>query len=394
MAKRRKEKDEEEDKPFKIPTFDKEAFLKRERRNIKTLFIAFLFAVFMAFICFGFFALMGPETDMRWLLVLLVAIASVSFIKYLFIRLNIDTSDFTKKNWFTTYATYIFAWAIVLIVLVNPPFYDDQDPNVELVVLPTMQEFGGDVKIIAKISDNAGVEKSGISLLIDNKAIDENDYSYEDNYLIYTFPSPSNDSGDITYNYEIKVKDINGIENREPQKGSFTFSNSTIRLSSHENAYSAPGPFVSSGTPITFEAPDNVDILYYTVNNGSKINATYDKGSKRFETSPEYEGWIAEQNVTITVYGQDIYNYDFIMPTTPDSTFNVSKYIFNNTIKDTQTYYFQVGKENIGLEESPEVAGPPINYQQVPGFETIIFIIALISVILIIRHKKKKDKKN
>ena len=35
MAKRRKEKDEEEDKPFKLPKFDEEAFLKREKRNIK-----------------------------------------------------------------------------------------------------------------------------------------------------------------------------------------------------------------------------------------------------------------------------------------------------------------------------------------------------------------------
>ena len=41
MAKRRKEKDEEEDKPFKLPKFDEEAFLKRERRNVKSTFISF-----------------------------------------------------------------------------------------------------------------------------------------------------------------------------------------------------------------------------------------------------------------------------------------------------------------------------------------------------------------
>ena len=61
MAKRRKEKDEEEDKPFKIPKFDEEAFLKRERRNIKATFISFLFGILMALVCFGFWALMGKN---------------------------------------------------------------------------------------------------------------------------------------------------------------------------------------------------------------------------------------------------------------------------------------------------------------------------------------------
>ena len=37
MAKRRKEKDEEEDKPFKMPKFDVEAFLKREKNLIANL---------------------------------------------------------------------------------------------------------------------------------------------------------------------------------------------------------------------------------------------------------------------------------------------------------------------------------------------------------------------
>ena len=82
MAKRRKEKDEEEEKPFKLPKFDEQAFIKREKRNIKSTFISFLFGALMALICFGFWALMG-QNELRWPLVLLVAVASISFIKYI-----------------------------------------------------------------------------------------------------------------------------------------------------------------------------------------------------------------------------------------------------------------------------------------------------------------------
>ena len=103
------------------------------------------------------------------------------------------------------------------------------------------------------------------------KEIDSKEFTFENNYFKYTFESPSNNSGDITYNYKLAVKDINGIK-KDPINGSFKYSNSTIRLTSNDNAYSYPGPEVFSGTQIVFEAADNVDILYYTVNDGPKIN--------------------------------------------------------------------------------------------------------------------------
>ncbi len=391
MAKRRKEKDDEEDKPFKLPKFDKEGFIKKERRNIKSMFIAFLFSALMAVICFGFFVLMGPETDMRWLLVLLVAIFSASFIKFFYMRLNIDTSEFTKKNWFVTYGVYFIAWLLILTILVNPPFYDDQDPRVELVVLPNAQEFGGDVKVIARITDNAGIEKSGITLSINNVEIDQDDFIFEDNFFEYIFESPENTSGDITYNYELSVEDISGRK-YGPETGSFKFSNSTIRLSSHEQAYTYPGPSVSSGTPITFDTEDGIDIVYYTVNDGKRINVTYNEQGGNYITYPKFKGWVADQNVTLKVFAKAVNNYDFVMPTTPDPDFDISKYAYNNTIKDTQEYYFQVGSENIGIEDAPDAKEPPINYKQVPGFESVIFILALFAAILILRYKKK-DKK-
>ena len=98
MAKRRKEKDEEEEKPFKLPKFDEEAFLKRERRTIKATFISFLFGFLMALICFAFWALMGKENALRWELVLLVAVVDAVFLRYIFTRFGIDTTEFQRKN--------------------------------------------------------------------------------------------------------------------------------------------------------------------------------------------------------------------------------------------------------------------------------------------------------
>ncbi|HUS99008.1 MAG TPA: hypothetical protein VMY59_01655, partial [Candidatus Thermoplasmatota archaeon] len=98
MAKRRKEGTEvEEQLDFQIPKFDEEAFMKKERRNIKTLFISFLFGLLVSVICFGFWALLEGNF-LRWELVLLVGVVNSIWIKYLFIQLNIDLTDFGRKG--------------------------------------------------------------------------------------------------------------------------------------------------------------------------------------------------------------------------------------------------------------------------------------------------------
>ncbi len=388
MAKRRKENvEEKEDKTFKVPKFDEESFFKRERRNIKTTFIAFLFACLMALICFGFWALIGSGSDLRWYLVLLVFIANVTFIRFIYLKLNIEISDFTKKNWFMIYGTYFFTWILVFIVLVNPPFYDDEAPMVDLVVLPDMQEFGNPVKIVAKITDNTGVDKSGIIFTINDQLVDHNNFIFKDDIFIYEFPSPINHTTDIIYNFEIKVNDLSGIQTLKTS--SFTYSKNTIRLASHDTAYTSPGPLVYSATPINFEVKANVDIVYYTVNDGPKINIS--KTDDYFTTYPKFKGWPVNQNVTVKVYAEKIHYFMFVMPTIPTEDFNLTKY--NNTIVDSQIYYFRTGTENIGLEDPPKNKQPVIDYIQVPGFEVIILIAAIAFLILIFKKKNKDENK-
>ena len=166
MAKRRKEGAEaEEPLDFQIPKFDEEAFIKRERRNIKTMFIAFLFGLLLAGICFGFWVLL-EGSFLRWELVLLVVVVNSIWIRYLFLKLNIDLTDFGRKGWLTAFVTYFITWLLVFIVLVNPPFYDGEAPHADMVALPGAQEPGGTILFAAHITDNVGVNTAGITFTI------------------------------------------------------------------------------------------------------------------------------------------------------------------------------------------------------------------------------------
>jgi len=380
MAKRRKEKDEEEDKPFKVPKFDEEAFLKRERRNIKATFISFLFGILMALICFGFWALMG-DNDQRWLLVLLVGVIDAAFLKYIFIRLNIDLTDFAKKNWFGSYAVYFFTWLVIFIVIVNPPFYDDEPPLIDLVELPGMQEPGGTIKILAKITDNAGIEKDDIKFELTDPGGNQTvpDFEYEDNIFIYTNQGPDNISEDFTYEYTITVKDHSG--HKIIKTGDFTYSYDTLSLASPDS-----GDTVEAADDIKFLVGTEVDRVYYVIN-GKEINATISDRENYYITNPEYKGWPRNENVSIILKADIIYYFE-------NHIVNGKFPQYNNTIIDSQTYNLTVADESsIGTEPSEEITLPGPRFRSAPGFEILVFIISLIAVIIITK-KRKKDRSN
>ena len=384
MAKRRKGKDEEEEFDFKLPKFDEEQFLKRERRNIKTTFISFLFGFIIAIISFGFWTLLSGNF-FKWELILLLCVFNASWLRYIFIKLNIDITDLGRKGWFTSYAIYFFTWLIVLLVLVNPPFYDDEPPRVELKVLPDMQELGGTVKIIASITDNSGIENIDF-LLVDPNGISYNpdDFIFEDNIFIYSFENVDGAIGE--FNFEIIARDNNGLESkRNDGKGVFEYSNNTIKLPEPPGADVYPGPFLTYASTIKFDVSPEVNRVYYTVDNGREINAT--KNGDFYVTNPSYEGWPRNKNVTVKVYADLIHYFDRI---TDQQERDYSKFIdYNNTIIDSREYYFRVGEEGIGFEDSPKIKLPKPKFVQVPGFELLIFIISLVIAILIFKYGKK-----
>jgi len=377
MAKRRKEKDEEEDNPFKFPKFNEEEFLKRERRNIKTTIISFLFGMIVAIISFGFYMLLTGN-DVRWYLIFILGIINGSFLKYLFVRLNIDLTDFTNKNWFSSYAIYFFTWLVVLMVIVNPPFYDEEEPLVNLIVLPDMQEPGGTVMILAKITDNSQIYKENIEFLIDGNIT--TDFTYSDTIFSYSYQGPDGlTDGDETHNFKLIASDSNGLKTEKT--GSFIFSNKTIDLATPDS-----GDFVKAAHTIKFRVQTNAWRVYYTVNNGKEINTTQDSDdTNRYVTYPEYSGWPSgEKNVSVNVTAELIYNFENHMV-------NGKAYWFKNYINDTSSYMFDVDDdpEYIGKKESEKIKHPEANIVGAPGFEVLLMIISLVALALIFKYRKR-----
>jgi hypothetical protein len=399
MAKRRKEGAEvEEQLDFQIPKFDEEAFIKRERRNIKTLFIAFLLGLLIAVICFGFWVLM-EGSFLRWELVLLVGVVNSIWIKYLFLKLNIDLADFGRKGWLSAFATYFLTVFLLLIVLVNPPFYDGEAPHVEVVALPGMQEPGGTILIAAYIVDNVGINKAGINFTITdpNGAILTPEFSYENNIFRYTYENPSGLLG--TSNYTFIVSDVN---NRKTTiTGSFTYATDVLEISSSgRNA-------ITSGDTITIWANNQISKenfrVYYKIDNGSDINVDRKDASDRtkYETSPGFKGWTVNSTVTVHLYAEARHYFINI----PEK--------FSNAVKDTKSYLFSTAKEqNIGTEEplieynytlallrKPQLTNTlnyqlpyPISMGTTPGFEVVVLVFAIVVVVSLFKRKKNNNK--
>jgi len=398
MAKKRKEKTDEEELDFKLPKFDEEKFLKKERRNIKTLFISFLFGLLIALISFGFWSLLS-DSSFRWELVLLLGVFNISWLKYLFLKLNIDLTDFGRKGWFGAFAIYFFTWLIVLILLVNPPFYDGESPRVEAVTLPGIQESGGTVNIVAQIIDNVGVEKQGINFtLIDpNSTTYSPDFAFEDDIFRYTFENPENLIGE--YTYKITATDANGNINDETV-GTFRYSNNTLRITSSRFTD------IRSGDSILIKADKEISQenfrVYYRIDNGTEINVDLEdvNDKEEYETTAEFEGWTENTNVTVKTYAE--VSHYFI---------NTNEK-FSNIIADTTSYNFSTGEgTDIGTEPTlveynysllPNKQLPnTLNYRlphprytgATPGFEAVVFIISLVVVALIFKYRKKDKKK-
>ena len=373
MAKKRKEKEEEKELDFKIPKFDKEKFIKTERQKIKITILSFIFGIAIAFISYGFWILLRGN-DFRWGLVLLFGIFTAAWLRYLFIKLNIDFTELGRKSLFSAYAIYFFSWLIVIIVLVNPPFYDDEAPMIELAILPSSQEIGGTVKIISKITDNSGIDNITFTLIYpDGEEYNIKDYTFENNIFMYNFENIDNIFGE--FNFNIIATDYSGLKSKDNiGKGSFKYDNDTIKLVDPSD-----GEDVKYVTNIIFDLIEDVDRLYYTVDNGSEINVT--KEDNFYKTTPIYKGWIVEENATVRAYAEIIHYFENL------------DIEYNNTIIDSSIYHFNViDDQKIGSENPPEINMPQPKIIQVPGFEIIAFIISMLLLIIILKYPRKNSK--
>jgi hypothetical protein len=377
MAKRHKDKeDKEEELDFKLPKFNEEEFVKKEKEKIRATFISFIFGVIIAFITFGFWMLLSAS-PFQWMLTFLFGLFTASWLRYLFIRLKIEEKVLERKGMFTSYAIYFLTWLFVLIILVNPPFYDGDAPTIQHVALPDMQEINGTVKIIAHVTDNTRIQNNDVlfTLSYNGSTLVDDTFKIDDNNIFsYEFTNPDKNLG--TYSYTLKASDPNGLTTKI--NGSFEYDNDVIKIPVPAGANTYPGPQVSYANDIKIDVKASVDWVYYTVD-GNLINVTARQGGY-YVTSPEFKGWVRNSVDTVHVFAKKIHYFENI------------PIAFNNSIVDTATYYFNVSNDNeIGQKEVEVPTLPQPRMVSVPGFEAYMIIIGLAAAVLIFKYKKKHN---
>ena len=290
-----------------------------------------------------------------------------------------------------------------MILLCNPPFYDDEIPQINLVALPGVQEVGGTVLVIAHITDNVGVKTQGINFTLwdPNGNVSYPEFSFEHNIFKYTYLNSENLMG--AYHFSLVASDVNGNVNNGFTNMTFEYSNDTLGI------ISSRFTDIRSGDPIVISANENIHPwnfrVYYRLNNGSQINVDRKDVSDKtkYETSAEFQGWKENENFTVTVYAE-VTDYFVNIPER-----------FNNTIIDTTpynttSYHFSTETDsNIGtktplVEYNYTLAAlrksqlpNTLNYQlpypvgvgNIPGFETVVFLIAIVGVVLLLKRRKK-----
>ena len=399
MAKRRKEEGEQQEPvDFQIPKFDEAAFIKKERRNIKTMFISFLFGLLLAAICFGFWVLL-VGSFLQWELVLLVGVVNMVWLRYIFLKLNVDLSEFGRRGWLTSYATYFFTWLLVLVVLVNPPFYDTEAPHVDLAVLPGVQETGGTIFFAAHVVDNIGLNAQGIRLgIIDpNGTTSTPQFTFEKGILRYTYQNPTNIMG--TFPYTLIVPDVNG--HKTTVNGSFAYRSDALEVISSQRTG------IASGDVITIKADEHISTdnfrVYYRIGNGPELNVSRkDAASKdKYDTSAEFQGWTQDSAQSVHVYAEALHYF----ANNPER--------FSNTVEDTTAYNFTTANDsNIGTKtplvewnitlyllhksQLPNTVNyqVPYAYSQgaTPGFEVVGVLAAVVVTLVLVKRKRTNRK--
>lgn len=133
MAKKRKKDKAEEDEEYEFtpPDFDEKEFLKRELKDTKAALVSIGVAAL-----FGVLAgTLGRLDSSIVLPALLLGVAGILLLKYIYQLLKVDISHFQKKNWVGIAGTFFFTFLAITVLTINVPFMDLADPAVDKVIV-------------------------------------------------------------------------------------------------------------------------------------------------------------------------------------------------------------------------------------------------------------------
>jgi hypothetical protein len=234
LAKKRRQKiEKKEDYIFKPPEYEKSEFIRNELRNAKATLLAFIFAIFMAMISYGFLRLLD---DFR--VGAVVGLFGIVGLPVIYSSLKIDMAEFEKKTWLGVGAVYIFAWLMISMLIVNPPLTDLAEPQINEISIeeleinvttnvttrnwvPVVGNSDGDIsikvnatfRITAEIIDNGALESNSVRcelISIDNQVHTLKKSSSSDYKYAFEYNQAALNLNAGTYQYKIYAKDESG----------------------------------------------------------------------------------------------------------------------------------------------------------------------------------------
>lgn len=168
MAKKRKEKEAEEDEEeIQLPEFDNEAFMKEETRAAKLSFISVGYAIIAGILTFLIYWITGE----MWQIALgagVVLMAGIAGIVYL---LKIPFEELNWKNYAGSAFSYLATWMVVLIILINVPFYDGQSPDIHFDRVYTQDSSGNWTQTNESSAVYEHVNNSIVFVITDNREV-------------------------------------------------------------------------------------------------------------------------------------------------------------------------------------------------------------------------------
>lgn len=154
----------DDDYQFVPPDFDEDAFIHREMTLFRAGLTSFVAGIVAALVSWAAFAAMGG-TPTAWFVGFLVFVAVALGIRPLYKMVHVDTSKYTKGNWFGAYLYLFLSWLAIFIVAVNPPFGDYAAPHAYVVAQPAIQQTGSPVNVTVLATDNVGVTAHNFQLI-------------------------------------------------------------------------------------------------------------------------------------------------------------------------------------------------------------------------------------
>jgi hypothetical protein len=372
---------EKEEYEFQMPSFDEKEFITEQKKKAKSAFISFGFGILMGIICSAIWISLG-DSSVKWPVTFLLGICSLGFLIKIFQLFKIDVSTFERKDWLGTGAFYFFTFLAFFIISINPPFYDGSPPVIDTFSLPSAQEVEGNTVLVAKITDNVGLKSTTLEILTpDGKTFNESLINEGNDIYFYDFKNKENTTGVFTF--LIRSEDTNG--NQATKNGTFSFTEDIISISDYQQGQSLSRLDEIKIRVKQLGIDSNNMRVFYTVNNGEEINASYSgedtyASEYIYTTSPDRLGW-STGFVTVEVF-VEVVHY-FVLPKDVNQTLRTS----HGRIIDNQNYSFFV--DSIGSLPSPNIDLPqPQTLQRVPGFGVVSLVIA-VALLSVLKRKRK-----